>query len=355
MIDWVTLRAPLAHDASRSGPLWNGEVLSIRPDPELGEAIDWTVAKRLQLKGSYDATIQVRSCELRVGEASTFNQGIEVSGNLCKWFQGHNVFGTNDAHGLVVEGLVRICSLIGVTPTPAELNAWSAGFVQLLRVDVTESYDLGSTPRVRNALRALDATGNLRHRGRGHFYGDSIVYGKGSRRYSITLYAKGPEIEKHPLPLDLAESSVGAVAKGLLRAEVRMMSMQLKRDGLDWLCAWDDNTATELHHRYVARLDIADSTMVDATIIEGLPPRLALVAQAWQDGHDLRTMLTRPTFYRHRRELLKLAGVDIAIRRDREQASNVVQLRQVITAKPFNVPDWALGTPLYFEPRAKAA
>jgi II/X family phage/plasmid replication protein len=103
-------------------------------------------------------------------------------------------------------------------------------------------------------------------------------------------------------------------------------------------------------------LQISDATMLDSDIIESLPTRYKLIYQSWCDGHDLRTILTRPTFYRHRRALLGF-GVDIAIKQDRheEQASNVVPIRVVLVGKPVTVPDWALNTPLYFQPSYAAA
>lgn len=103
-------------------------------------------------------------------------------------------------------------------------------------------------------------------------------------------------------------------------------------------------------------LQISDATMLDSDIIESLPTRYKLIYQSWRNGHDLRTILSRPTFYRHRRALLGY-GVDIAIKQDRqeEQAANVVPIRVVLVGKPVTVPDWALNTPLYFQPSYAAA
>ena len=76
----------------------------------------------------------------------------------------------------------------------------------------------------------------------------------------------------------------------------------------------------------------------------------------WREGNDLRSILSRPTFYRYRQELLK-HGIDIAVKQERisPDFSNVVPLRTVLHAYPLTVPDWAVGTSLYFEPRAKVA
>lgn len=350
MIDWLTFVAPLAHEPGEGGPLWCGQVLSTVPDPEQGEAIAWAVWKRRQLEGSHSSVIQVQSTTLEGRPA------IWVSGNPAKWFQGHNVFGSDDLAGLVLEMLHRICGSLSITPTADDLADWHAGNVHLSRVDLTRSIQLGTRARVRNALRALDSTARLKHRGRGHFHGDSLLFGKGSRRWSLTLYAKGPELDLHKLPLMLAETSIPQHADGLLRVELRLLAMQLAEEQHSTVASWGEFTPEELHRRYTEGLEIADASMLDAATLDGLPGRLQLAYTSWREGHDLRAILPRNTFYRYRTELLK-HGVDIGVKQERTgpDMANVVPLRAVITGEAVEVPAWALGTPLYFEPRRRFA
>jgi II/X family phage/plasmid replication protein len=86
---------------------------------------------------------------------------------------------------------------------------------------------------------------------------------------------------------------------------------------------------------------------------EALPPRLRSVNQLWRDGHDLRELFPTRTFYRHRKALLA-HGVDIALKQPRD-VSNVVPLVVTLVGREVGVPDWARGTPLYFEPAAAVA
>jgi II/X family phage/plasmid replication protein len=74
---------------------------------------------------------------------------------------------------------------------------------------------------------------------------------------------------------------------------------------------------------------------------------------AWESGADLRAVLSRPTFYRYRAELLP-HGVDIAVSMPKEAVSNVVPLYRVLEAKPVSAPEWASGTALFWEPRRSA-
>jgi II/X family phage/plasmid replication protein len=73
---------------------------------------------------------------------------------------------------------------------------------------------------------------------------------------------------------------------------------------------------------------------------------------AWLAGNDLRDSMTRPSFYRLRAKLL-VHGIDISTLMPRD-VSNVVPLHRVLEAVPAGVPDWAVGTLLYFEPRRVA-
>ncbi len=360
MIDWLTFVAPLEHVVGQDGPCYAGEILATKPDPTHpdGFALDWSVLKRKAVEGSYSSTIQIQSTYDEAGQPALW-----VSGNPAKWFQGHNLFGSDDLPGLVQEMLERIVASFGIEPSLQDREAWSMGLIKLKRVDVTYSFDLGTLARVRNALRSLDATANLKHRGRGHFKGDSLTWGgkdspagKGSRRWSLTLYAKGAEIEVkgHQLPTALAETSLPSHAQGLLRAEVRMLALQLVTEQLEYVSHWGENAASELHSRFLAGLQIAEASMLDADLLDGLPGRLQLAYNNWREGHDLRAILSVRTFYRYRSELLK-HGIDIAVRQERlsPDLSNVVPLRTVLHAYPATVPAWAEGTPLYFEPRAK--
>ena len=103
MIDWVDFVAPLVHDEGQGSPFYAGEVMSTTAAGEL----DWGIFKRMQMLGSHSATIQVRSARMADGR-----QAVRVSGNLVKWFQGHNIFGTNDVRGLVLESLSKVLDCI---------------------------------------------------------------------------------------------------------------------------------------------------------------------------------------------------------------------------------------------------
>lgn len=342
MIDWVDMTFPLVHEHGEGTPFYAGEVMSVKPDGGL----DWGVYKRMEFEGSHSSKIQIRAaCTMSDGRSA-----IRVSGNFVKWFQGHNIFGTDNIRDLVLDMILRVVGMAKITPTEEELRLWISGDVELLRVDLTKSHDFSNRERVLNAIRSLDMTAHLKMRGRGQFNGHSLLFGKGSRRWSLTLYAKGPELDKHKMPPSLLETPLKDFADGLLRSEFRMHSMHLKTLGLDRLAAWNENTCSEVHQKHLSSLEISDATMLDASIIDAMPVRIRAVYQLWLDGHDIRTMFPRPTFYRYRAQLLP-HGVDISVKQDRAPASNVVPIRVTLVGQAVTIPDWARNTPLYYEPK----
>jgi II/X family phage/plasmid replication protein len=167
----------------------------------------------------------------------------------------------------------------------------------------------------------------------------------------LKAYSKGDEIHAkgHQLPLALYDTSLAAFADDLLRVELQLRGKELKENSLHLAANWGDNTASEVFASYLSRLQISEATMIDSDTLKDVPPRLQLAYQAWKDGHDLRQTLPRATWYRYRKELMEY-GVDIALQQPGREESNVVPLRVVLHAHPVSVPDWALGTDLYFDP-----
>ncbi len=95
------------------------------------------------------------------------------------------------------------------------------------------------------------------------------------------------------------------------------------------------------------------TSKLDDDVIQSLTSAQRNGYFAWLAGHDLRQSMSRPAFYKLRKKLLALdvdQRIDIAIVRSKEP-TNVIPLVRILEAKPASIPDWAIGTPLYFEPR----
>ena len=346
MIDWLSLVAPLPHDA----PICAGHVLSIGADGE----VEWQTAKRHSVEGSYSTTLQVRTATHTADRCTH----VELSGNPVKWFQGHNLWGCDDVGSLVVATLDAVATLLRLDVSPETRASWLAGAVQITRVDITESFHLDSRSQVLAWLRAAEQTAHLSHRGRGQLVkGSTLYFGKNSRRWSLKLYAKGQEIEAkgHGQDAVLSLPAAREWADRTLRAELTMRSLELKRLGLGTVTAWLPVDGVPFDVSGLLRERLGDMTMtttnaLPAEVLESFRPALRTAVVSWESGADLRAILPKATFYKFRAELLP-HGIDIAMLKPREAVSNVVPLHRVLEAKPVSVPEWAVGTSLYFEPR----
>lgn len=339
MIDWLTVRVLGAGSQVRAGV-----VMWIDPDG----AVEWAAPRRQAVEGSWSQRVMLRH--------HSFDGSLEISGNPAKWLQGHNVFGTNDLPALAAEFVLSVCTAAGIVLDGQQRRAVCEGIMPLTRVDLTESWCLGAERRAIAAVQAISEMGHLKHRGRGSLTHEGTCYfGRNSRRVSAKLYAKGLELKKHPLPKAVEFERVAEFAAGLLRVEWTLRRMWLKDhpEGLDLVTNWSHTDPRALHRTLTEGLHISEAAMTEPKALEGLPPRLQAIYLAWLEGHDVRAFIPRRSFYRYRAELLPF-GVDLAVKRPRED-SNVIPLRVVLNAQPVDVPEWAIGTPLYWQPAARRA
>lgn len=348
MIDWIKMHIPLPHPA----PISSGFVQSVDDDG----VIEWHTAKRRPLKGSHDAQVNVRTVTHTADRCVL----VEFDGNPVKWLQGHNLWGTDDVVGLVLETCELVAQRLGVDVSAETRAKWRAGHIELFRVDVACSFALDSRAQVLAWIRAAEQSSHLAHRGRGQLTkGSTLYYGKNSRRWSLKLYSKGQEIHAKGHGQDAVLGLPSAVqwADRVLRAELVLRKLELKRLLLDVLANWkqSDEVTTVLPFgllmERLGRLTMTTTSTLSPDVLESLRPSLRAAFLAWESGHDLREMFPRPTFYRYRAALLP-HGIDIAtVVPKATTASNVVPLHRVLEPRPVDVPAWAVGTPLYFEPR----
>jgi len=350
MIDWIKAIIPLEHLT----PLDDGHVISITKNGE----IEWTTNKRLSVRGSYESDLHIQSDHSsRSPETGLFTH-IVFDGNPIKFFQGHNLWGTDDLIGLMIETVYRVSKLLALTPTVQDWEWIVKGHYQLKRVDSTMMIGLGSNADVEAFLYSAERTAHMRYKGQGIMTKGTLYFGKHSRRESLKMYNKLGEIKAkgHELPKELQElPELYKWVAGKLRIEAVTRSMQLKDLGLQLACNWGDNTPNDTLNRLLNGLNMSEQHTLSAVNLDGLPARMKLAYQSWKDGHDLKKILPKNTFYTYRRELLK-QGIDIAIKQGNraEPNPNVIEFRRVLRPERCEqIPAWAYGTPLMFEPRAK--
>lgn len=328
MIDWVTMKLPCNHD----GIISNGEVVSLSKD---GDSIEWSLVKFLPVVGSHDATISIRSIT---------QSTIEISGNPAKWLQGHNLFGTNDLKLLVWLFFKKLAKIpeLKLNPTVEQLARIKDGHYTISRVDINETWHLNNRDEVLSWIRSAGHKMRLKHRGAGQFRGDTLYWGKGSRRWFIKGYAKGDEIDskKSNYPEALRTPQMLDYANKALRLEITIMSNQLREWQLHEVSHWGADTGKLLLIELIKGLEMSNNFRLDDEILDSLPSRLRMAYLAWFHGEDLRQSLSRPTFYRYRTQLKKY-DIDIGIKQDKENKNNVIPLIRVLEAQPVGIPEWA--------------
>ena len=327
MIDYISGFLPCKHDPEK---LIDGFVMSFDP---LGNQ-EWVCNKKLSVEGSYSSKIQLQSHSENL---------VYFTGNPVKFLQGHNLFGTNDIRHLMrlfFDKLLEQSSL-GLCPDPFQYDLIQDGHYELTRVDINESWHLNNSREVQAWIRAVGSTAYMKHRGAGQFSGDTAYFGKNSRRWGLKCYSKGNEIKAkgHKLPDELCIPEMLEYADKALRIEAFIRQLELKRRGLNLVSNWDIDTPTELLLECISKLELSDVYMLQDDVLDTLPPRLRLTYQAWLNGDDLKTVLSRPTFYRYRKQILQY-GVDISSKSPKEK-NNVIPLIRVLEAKPVGIPDWA--------------
>ena len=327
MIDWITAILPCNHDSDR---LDAGFVASVNAngDPE------WMVSKKLTVEGSFSSKIQIKSHK---------DGYIFVSGNPVKFLQGHNIFGSSDLLYIVNKfflDLVARCDFL--TPTDFQLNQVKRGDYKLSRVDINDSWHLENRNQVLSWLRAVGDSATLKHRGRGEFSGDTVYFGKKSRRWALKCYSKGAEInvKGRGLPSELLSFEILDYAEKALRLEVVIRRMELVDLELDTASNWGKDTANVLLLNYLSKLNLSDKFMLDTSIVNQMPSRLRLIYQAWANGDDLKDIISTASFYRNRKIFLERYGIDIGST-NRPKNGNVIPIIRVLEAVPAGIPQWA--------------
>ena len=346
MIDWVTAKIPFFYP----GVISDGEILSITRDG----VVEYALRKRFTVRGSYDSSITIRTEEVDANGDTAF---ITLSGNPVKFLQGHNLFGSDDLNNLVSETVLRVSKLIDCQQPANVLQAVYSGFYTFSRIDINRMISLGTRASVEQYLYTLSMTSRTRSQG-SVTKGSTVYLNKSSRRWSFKFYSKGQEVNLRRnrkqgtinLPRELL-----TWADPMLRAELTLKSNELRETGLHLAVNWNTMEVLDLFSEYAERIDMSPQKPMEDLLksFEEIKPKSAISTYyLWKDGHDLKNILPKRTYYRHRRVLMD-CGIDISMPPPpvEDKSSNVVPLCKVLEAKPAEIPHWVYGTEYLFEPR----
>jgi hypothetical protein len=364
MIDWVTALLPL----DWVNPLNGGKIVQTDENGKVIKEVDC----RKSLGGAYDATFGARTIVTK--EEKKF---LELSGNPIKYFQGHNLFGTNKLIPLVLRLANLIATMSGNEPTEQNLKDWENGNWTISRLDVTEMIKLGSRREVRNVLHALHNSATVLHRGRGHWHDGTLYFGRGSQgkratAWSLKMYGKGDELELDEVPTDeeiitkdlhyrpkwggklprsiREREKLCEYADDALRIELTLRTKELQKIGLYSGTTRTDTVLKEYFKTYLSRMQISNPVTEAVVNVEGLPIGTQRTLSDWLRGADVRAYMNRQTLYRHRKQILEHTGLDIATTPLTDPPTINLKERLIDNFRPEPLPDWAIASHLVMLP-----
>jgi len=341
VIDWVSAFLPCVHP-----PLNAGYVCKIAPDGEL----EWSAPCRMKIEGSFEKNVTVTS---HGSDGNGNATHLFFSGNPSKFLQGHNIFGSDDLVALMVDTFDVVCRYLDLSPTLTDITQVRAGDYRLTRLDINYSFELPSRSDVLAWLRAAEYKSKTRH-GRPASQGGTLWWGKQSKRWRLTAYCKAEEVQvpKHRLPDSLFDTPLIPWVDNKLRIELRLCKKELDELNLSMAYSWLPHTVMTTYFDYLKRLNMNEQIALSTDELMNLPQRLRSTYVLWKDGHDLRSTMAKNTYYRHRKELMEY-GINIDLRQDSMDRSNVVPLVRILEAVPAQIPAWAFDRGLVHRSAAK--
>ena len=334
LIDWLSFDLPYlgarvySHEFIRE---WDTEEIVPR-------RVSWA-----KVEGSFSSKIKVMAAEGRM----------HISGNPVKFFTGQNIVGTRDLQELVLLTYEAVLIVLGLPDCSYARKAIKEGTVNLTRVDVTRHWHVGTDDDVRVFLQAVGDRATIRKRGRGHFNSDfcSVGWGfgkdmtngeakrKGSRRSSFKLYNKFEEIKRHKMTCpDVVQQLLTKWVEGKVRVEACYRGYELGRLGYKLSRDWDWEAPNALLNLFLERLEMPDQVVLTDERTNELPRALRMTFETWKSGVDVKSLMAKNTFYRHRRAILEY-GVDIGTPPiNRKETGRVIHLIKILEASPADCP-----------------
>ena len=301
MIDWFT--GFVGYDASK---LVLGRFMEVDRDGVTVRDRDrWETAL-----GSFESGVQVTKAipttamlasQSEFGFLCAPQHVLQISGNPSKFLQGHNVTGPSVSQmGPVLQGLVRA---FPEELRPPDAHSLVLPAVHRSRVDVNTLVDLGSHQAVHDWLMLAETKTKSKH-GRASSSEGTVYWGKHSTRWAMKAYCKHCELKKHPPADPELLPELLEWTRTFLRIELVLRRPELKSRGtLDESIIWEFFAKLEINTMRVNSYSEAKSV---------LPTGMKLALGGWYTGTDLKCFLPTRTFYRYRKEILAVTGIDVA-------------------------------------------
>jgi II/X family phage/plasmid replication protein len=335
MIDWLTVRIPLLHM-----PINDGCVVNFDRDKKPVYSVD----KKLKVESSHSTSVQVRSS----GELDFhgFDKFLLIDGNLNKFFNGHNITGTDNVTNLIVRFMDYLLDRGDLVLQPYHLKTgrtrsvlkyqeliYDGDFI-VKRIDINYMFRVtgGSVDEYVDFMADTTRTrfGRTTQPGEG-----TVYWNQRSTHWSMKCYNKHKELNARKKSHQLPNSFTAHQKKALLdfvepyaRFELVLRARKLREiaEKLGYNDAyWHAfERSTDEHNRaispsvlfetYMAKIQVNDMERYSVDeAIQLLKPFEYGTFAAWRSGYNVKDNMTKPTYYRHRKAILDALGVDIAL------------------------------------------
>lgn len=340
MIDWLKVRIPVTH-----APLTaSGWLMCLN---ESG-AVEWCKAARtvvgsdIEDRASSDHRISLQSTGPLDSDGNCTE--LTIDGNLTKFFQGHNLWGTDDHIFLIyaflwwLRNADRSHTVQFVTPDNPPPESW---IVQ--RIDITHYLDVGSRHNVRCFLDAIAEDGHTKFQ-RANYTKGTVYLNKTSRRWGVKFYDKYQECQNRskghrisfcywsPFDTEPKTRTIQEVTLlqqsvlNLVRCELVLRQNELRE--IDCKSATHIKP-TRLYIDYVSRIKTESTMRITDEKVHNLPTAVRSTYLLWSQGHDVRSVVSKATYYRHKREL-ESVGIDISRNCTDRKTATVVDLTRFL-------------------------
>ncbi len=336
MIDYLEISIQCKHMAI-------GNILR-NIDEKTGEIRDYR--KEFLVKNKFQNSLRVKS---------NFNgQEFKIKGNFVKFLQGHNIFGSNDLVGICHEVVKVVLGKLDVPITDIELNKIKHGEFSIHMVDIAWNYrqDPELIPKI---IHEVGSMWRSRDNDASNYGSNSVYLKQDKKSFAFKIYNKKVELAHKPLPLSLPNRErLLKYSTGLLRSELRLRSMALRKLRLSRGTDWSQNKVSELIDLALKQAEFNGSIyrrLIPDNVMK-LKPRLRQAYVLWEEGHNLSTLYDQQVLRRIGKAFMEI-GVDIRkpLIKIEGQAINIASCFS--EDKKLNYPKWAVKDGLIFKPKKK--
>ena len=301
-----------------------------------------TTLKKAKVEGSFETGVMIR-CD---------GQTVWFEGNVSRFGRQDNVFGFT-----FIECIARINALVvslGLPPFSAGTayrsqhnDKLAFTGARITRLDLTQNFFAGSVEDAQFFMRHLAMQQASRLKTGTYGEGETVDFGRGSRRVYSKAYVKHVELLRHmqrkskgpqtefsrPHDPYVQELADWCASVGLVRFETTYKSTFLIDSNQNYLGGLD---MRHLEKDFLQRQEVFTRTKCEADELSSLDKTTLGVYRMWAAGDDLTTKFKRTTFWKHRNALLPF-GVDIAVK------SNVISFQprvRVVKLAPASMPSF---------------